>query len=106
MEPKEDDITKQWTTASLSGSWKRYIAGIDTANGLDASAIVTEYVDDETLYAVKEQIAWAGTMLKNKKWRKHLDNDELEVLQKIYKDGNYLESEKSMLNNILKKYNE
>ena len=103
MEPKEDEYT-------IPKAINEYLQNV--GKGILADQLkkeletLTKYDSVEILYAVKEQIVWAGEMLKNKKWRKHLDSEELHVLQKIYKDGKYYESEKPLLNNILEKYNE
>jgi len=105
MEPKEDEHNVPKLINKYLENIGKGIMADQLKRELEKMAEESKY-DSTVLYAVKEQIDWAGQMLKNKKWRKNLDMDELTVLQKIYKDGKYLESEKPLLNNILEKYNE
>jgi len=105
MEPKEDEYkVPKLINKYLTGVGKGIMAD-HLKRELEKMAEDSKYELTETLYAVKEQINWAGQMLKNKKWRKHLDSEELTVLKRIYKEGKYYKSEKPLLNNILDKYN-
>ena len=63
------------------------------------AAYVTE---EQTLYAVKEQIEWAHRTYMN--YNDELNSTELTLLKKVIESGKYKPSDRGLLNEILNKY--
>lgn len=64
----------------------------------------TQYeMEEETLYAVNEQIEWAHNVYMD--MNEELNSTEKELLKKVIETGKYISTDREMLNELLKKYN-